>query len=289
MTREGRVTLAGGRTLAYVERGEPDGYPIVFHHGTPGSRHGHHPDPDVYRGIRFFTFDRPGYGLSDPLPGRRVADVAPDVSALADDLGLERFAVFGASGGGPHALACAALLPDRVDRALVMVGAAPSDDPEFDFMAGMAEVNVIEFGAALEGEEALAGVLAPWVEQIAEDPEGMLDRLAEELPAADREVVSRPEIRAEILASFGESVRQGARGWIDDDLAFASAWGFDLADVGPEVRLLQGDLDVLVPRAHCEYLARKLPRSTFELVPGAGHMLFDHWPDALARLAGQPS
>jgi pimeloyl-ACP methyl ester carboxylesterase len=282
--REGRVTLADGRTLAYVERGERDGYPVVFQHGTPGSRHGHHPDPEVYRGIRFFTFDRPGYGLSDPLPGRRVADVAADVSALADHLGLERFAVFGASGGGPHALACAALLPDRVDRALVMVGAAPSDDPEFDFMAGMAEVNVVEFGAALEGEETLAQVLAPWVEQIAEDPEGMLDRLAAELPDYDREVVSRPEIRAEIVASFGESVRQGARGWIDDDLAFARSWGFDLADVGPEVRLLQGDLDVLVPRAHCEYLAGKLPRATFELVPGAGHMLFDHWPDALAQL-----
>jgi pimeloyl-ACP methyl ester carboxylesterase len=287
--QEGRVTLADGRTLAYVERGEPDGYPVVFHHGTPGSRHGHHPDPDVYRGIRFFTVDRPGYGLSDPLPGRRVADVAADVSELADHLGLERFAVFGASGGGPHALACAALLSDRVDRALVMVGAAPSDDPEFDFVAGMADVNVTEFGAALEGEEALAVVLAPWVEQVAEDPEGMLDRLAEELPDYDREVVSRPEIRAEILASFGESVRQGARGWIDDDLAFASPWGFDLADVRGEVRLLQGELDVLVPRAHCEYLADKLPRATFELVPGAGHMLFDHWPDALTRLAGQRS
>lgn len=284
MAHEGRVTLADGRTLAYVERGEPDGLPVVFHHGTPGSRHGHHPDPDVYRGVRFFTFDRPGYGLSDPRPGRRVADVAADVSALADHLGLERFAVFGASGGGPHALACAALLPDRVERALVMVGAAPSDDPEFDFMAGMADVNVIEFGAALEGEDALAAVLAPWVEQIASDPEGMIDRLAAELPDYDREVVSRPEIRAELVASFGESVRQGARGWIDDDLAFASSWGFDLADVGPEVRLLQGELDVLVPRAHCEYLAVKLPRATFQLVPGAGHMLFDHWPDALARL-----
>ncbi len=284
MAHEGRVTLADGRTLAYVERGEPDGLPVVFHHGTPGSRHGHHPDPDVYRGVRFFTFDRPGYGLSDPRPGRRVADVAADVSALADHLGLERFAVFGASGGGPHALACAALLPDRVERALVMVGAAPSDDPEFDFMAGMADVNVTEFGAALEGEDALAAVLAPWVEQIASDPEGMIDRLAAELPDYDREVVSRPEIRAELVASFGESVRQGARGWIDDDLAFASSWGFDLADVGPEVRLLQGELDVLVPRAHCEYLAVKLPRATFQLVPGAGHMLFDHWPDALARL-----
>ena len=228
--------------------------------GPPGSRHGHHPDPDVYRGVRFFTFDRPGYGLSDPRPGRRVADVAADVSALADHLGLERFAVFGASGGGPHALACAALLPGpgRARRSS-WSARAPSDDPEFDFMAGMADVNVTEFGAALEGEDALAAVLAPWVEQIASDPEGMIDRLAAELPDYDREVVSRPEIRAELVASFGESVRQGARGWIDDDLAFASSWGFDLADVGPEVRLLQGELDVLVPRAHGEYLADQAP------------------------------
>ena len=284
MTREGTVRTEDGRTLAYFERGDPNGAPVVFHHGTPGSRVGHHPDPAVYEGVRFIAYDRPGYGLSDPQPGRTVSSAAEDVRTLTDHLGLDRVSVFGVSGGGPHALACAALLPRRITRAGVMVGAAPSDDPELDFMAGMADVNVIEFSAALEGPEAVGTVLAPWVEQIEGDPDGMIDALASELPEYDREVVARPEFRAELRASVVESVRQGARGWIDDDVAFASAWGFDPADVGVEVRLWQGELDVLVPRSHGEYLGRKIPDARFELIPGAGHLLFDHWRGALAWL-----
>lgn len=279
------LETADGRRLAYVERGAADGFPVVLNHGTPGSRFGNHPDSTVYDGIRLITYDRPGYGLSDARPGRVVADAAADVSALADHLGLDRFAVFGISGGGPHALASAALLPGRVVRAGVMVGAAPSDDPAFDFMAGMAEVNVTEFGAAREGEESLAAVLAPWVAQSASDPDGVVDALVAELPEYDREVLSRPEVRAELRKSIVESVRQGARGWIDDDLAFAASWGFALAEVHAEVRLWQGELDVLVPRSHGEYLAEHLPNATFELVPGAGHMLFDHWRETLAWLA----
>jgi pimeloyl-ACP methyl ester carboxylesterase len=284
MTREGTVRTKDGRTLAYLERGDPDGAPVVFHHGTPGSRIGHHPDPAVYEGVRFLSHDRPGYGRSDPAPGRTVASAAEDVRMLADHLGLGRFAVFGVSGGGPHALACAALISARVTRAGVMVGAAPSDDPEFDFTAGMAEVNVTEFGAAREGADALAVVLAPWIEQSTHDPDGTIDALAAELPEYDREVVSRPDVRAEFRASLVESVRQGARGWIDDDLAFAAPWGFELADVRVPTRLWQGEQDVLVPRSHGEYLARRIPGATFELVPGAGHLLFDHWPDVLAWL-----
>jgi pimeloyl-ACP methyl ester carboxylesterase len=282
--REGTLETADGRRLAYLERGAADGSPVVVHHGTPGSRLGNHPDPTVYDGIHFIAYDRPGYGLSDPRPGRVVADAAADVSALADHLGLDRFALFGISGGGPHALASAALLPERVVRAGVMVGAAPSDDPALDFTAGMAEVNITEFGAAREGEEALAAVLAPWVEQSARDPDGVLDALVAELPAYDREVLSRPGVRAELRNSILESVRQGARGWIDDDLAFATSWGFSLADVRTEVRLWQGELDVLVPRSHGDYLAERLPHATFELVPAAGHMLLDHWRETLAWL-----
>ena len=283
--REGRLKAPDGRRLAYVERGDPEGRPVVLHHGTPASRLGNHPDPTVYEGIRFIAYDRPGYGLSDPRPGRVVADAATDVGALADHLGLDRFAVFGISGGGPHALACAALLPRRVGRVGVMVGAAPSDDPALDFMAGMADVNITEFSAAREGEEALAAVLAPWVEQSSRDPDGVLDALAAELPEYDGEVLSRPEVRAELRKSIVESVRQGARGWIDDDLAFAAPWGFSLDDVHAEARLWQGELDVLVPRAHGDYLAERLPDATFELVPGAGHMLLDHWGETLAWLA----
>jgi pimeloyl-ACP methyl ester carboxylesterase len=284
----GTFTTAEGVELAYLEVGDPEGSPILYHHGTPGSRLEHHPSEDVYldREIRWIAYDRPGYGRSGREPGRRVASAAGYAGALADHLGLERFALMGVSGGGPHTLACAALLPGRVTRAAVLVGAAPSDDPAFDFFAGMAEVNLEEFGAAAAGKEAVTAVLDPQVETIRSEPDELLDALASELPAPDQAMLARPEVRAIVRSSFVESVHQGSGGWVDDDLAFVTAWGFELADVPTEVRLWQGELDVLVPRSHGEYLAAHLPNAEFNLVPDAGHLLLDHWPDALDWLLG---
>ena len=288
MAREGACRTAQGLELTYLEVGDPDGSPVLYHHGTPGSRLEHHPDEGVYldRKIRWIAYDRPGYGRSSREAGRRVASAAAYAEALADYLRLERFALMGVSGGGPHTLACAALLPDRVSRAAVLVGAAPSDDPAFNFLDGMAEVNLEEFGAALAGEEAITALLDPQVETIRSEPDELLDALASELPAPDQAMLARPEVRAIVRSSFVESVRQGSGGWVDDDLAFATAWGFELADVPTEVRLWQGDLDVLVPRSHGEYLAAHLPNAEFNVVPDAGHLLLDHWPDALDWLVG---
>jgi pimeloyl-ACP methyl ester carboxylesterase len=290
VAKEGAFRKAEGLELAYLEIGDPDGSPVLYHHGTPGSRLEHHPDEGVYldREIRWIAYDRPGYGQSSREPGRRVASAAAYAEALADHLGLERFGLMGVSGGGPHTLACAALLPGRVTRVAVLVGAAPSDDPAFDFLEGMADVNLEEFGAALAGEEAITALLDPQVETIRSQPDELLDALASELPAPDQAMLARPEIRAIVRDSFVESVRQGSGGWADDDLAFATAWGFQLADVPTEVQLWQGDLDVLVPRSHGEYLAAHLPNAEFNVVPNAGHLLLDHWPDALDWLVGGP-
>jgi pimeloyl-ACP methyl ester carboxylesterase len=285
MLSERTVRTAAGRTLAYAEWGDPDGIPVVFHHGTPGSRLDRHPDDAVYEGFRILAADRPGYGGSDRDAGRTVASAAGDTAALANDLGIDTFAVLGVSGGGPHALACAALLPERVTRAAIIVGAAPSDDPDFDFLAGMAEINQKEFGAALQGRDAIEAELDPWVEAAATNPEAVIDEIAAQLPEYDQEVIGRPPVRAVVRDSLAESIRQGTAGWADDDLAFATGWGFSVEDVRVPVRLWQGELDVLVPRSHGQYLARKIPGARFELVPGAGHMLLDHWPDVLGWLA----
>jgi pimeloyl-ACP methyl ester carboxylesterase len=286
-TREGTIELPDGRTLAYADRGPADGAPLVFHHGTPGSRAGHHPDARVYEdsGVRAVTYDRAGYGLSDRLEGRNVAAVAADVDALADALGFERFAIMGVSGGGPHALACAALLGGRVMRAAVMVTPAPYGDDGFDFLAGMTQSNLDEFGAALAGPEQIEGYLAPYVEVLQTKPEAILDELAAELPAPDQATIARPEVREMMTASWQEATRQGPAGWMDDDLAFTRPWGFDLADVGVEVRIWQGELDVLAPQTHGRYVAEQLPNATFELVDGQGHMLYDNWGEALAWAA----
>ena len=161
--REGSARTADGRSLAFVERGAAEGAPVIVCHGTPGSRFARHPDPEIYarHGVRMVAYDRPGYGGSDPLEGRSVADAAADVAAIADELGFERFAVVGGSGGAPHALACGALLGDRVLRVGAMVTPAPSDT-DFDFFDGLADLNVKEFGAALEGKEAIDAFIQPY-------------------------------------------------------------------------------------------------------------------------------
>ena len=133
-----RVAAADGRTLTIAECGDPDGFPVFFLHGTPGSRFAGQGFASAYAdvGARVVTYDRPGYGGSDRLRGRRVVDCVADVSSIADSLGLERFAVTGVSFGGPHSLAVAARLPERVTRAACVVGVAPFDTPDFDWFAG---------------------------------------------------------------------------------------------------------------------------------------------------------
>jgi len=288
--RTGHVQTADGRRLTYRDAGDPGAAAVFSHHGTPGSRLDRHPEEDAMiadLGLRMITYDRPGYGESDPHPGRHVVDAAADVAAIADHLGVERFNVVGTSGGGPHALACSARLTDRISRVGVVVGVGPSDDPDFDFLTGMDQLNLDEFAAARESQEALAAYLQPFVDQAQRDPDALLDELAEHLPPADQEVFRRPQFRALGKESLAESVRQGSRGWADDDRAFATGWGFPLAEATCETRLWQGEMDVLVPRAHCAYLGERLPNARFELIPGAGHALADHWRDILTWLAGR--
>jgi pimeloyl-ACP methyl ester carboxylesterase len=277
--REGTVTAPDGRKLAYLERGAESGLPVFALHGTPGSRFVRHSDPTLYErhGVRWIAYDRPGYGLSDPHLGRSVADAPADVAAIADALGLDRFAVVGGSGGAPHALACGALLGDRMIRVGAVVTPAPPDAEDFDFYEGLADVNVKEFNAAREGREAIEALLEPWVDQIRTDVDALIEELLTELPEIDRRRAAQPDQREIMRESWTEAVRQGSRGWADDDLAFAKPWGFDLGDVTVETRVWQGELDVLTPRPHGEYVASRLPNGQFELLQGGGHFLDEEW------------
>ena len=286
--REGTLTTADGRTLAFFERGAADGVPTIACHGTPGSRYTRHPDPQMYErhGVRVVCYDRPGYGRSDPHFGRSVADAAEDVVAIADELGFERFVVVGGSGGAPHALACGALLADRVIRVGALVTPAPSDDDSFDFNEGLADLNVREFAAAQQGPEAIEAFLQPYVDGIRADVDAVIEEILSELPEVDRKLASRPAVRAVMKEGFSEAVRQGSRGWADDDLAFAKPWGFELEDVTAETRIWQGELDVLTPRGHGEYVASRLPNARFELLEGGGHFLDEEWAVVLDWLVG---
>jgi len=267
------IRTADGRRLSVDIGGHPDGSPVFLLHGTPGSRLGPHPRGMIlYRlGVRLISYDRPGYGSSDRHRGRRVADVAKDVAAIADAYGVDHFAVVGRSGGGPHALACAALLPDRVTRAAVLVGFAPPSADGLDWLAGMAASNIIHYTAAAAGGDVLAAWLGPAAEAIRAEPAELLTRLRGELPDPDRQVVANPRIRALLVASYSEALRASAYGWVDDTLAFLARWGFSLASVAIPVLVWHGEKDVFSPVSHAVWLATRMSGATVIVQSGAAH------------------
>jgi pimeloyl-ACP methyl ester carboxylesterase len=268
-----------GRTLGYAVWGDRDGFPILGLHGTPGSRLERWPREDFYvdLGVCLVTHDRAGYGRSDRRRGRRVADEVADVRALADELGFERFGVTGGSGGGPHSLACAALMPDRVVRAACIVGVAPLGTPgleQDDWVTGMDNENVKEFGWALAGEEVLTreleGVYAQMKERVAEDPSNILEGF--DLSDSDRAALAQPELRQIIRESTFEHSARGVDGWVDDDLAFVHPWGFDVQQISVPVLVRYGSADVLSPPVHGEWLAANVPGCIVKVDTVAGHL-----------------
>lgn len=268
------VTGPGGRKLAVVEDGDPDGVAVLHHHGTPGSRllYSKWVADAASRGIRLIGYDRPGYGGSDRDPGRSVANCAADCAAIADALGADRFATWGASGGGPHALACAALLGDRVVAATSIAGAAPSDADDLDFMAGMGEDNVDEFTAAYEGEETLRPLLKLMAN-------GMLGATVDQLLQELRTILSPPDVAVVsgelgefLLASSHTGVGDRVDGWLDDDFAFVKPWGFDPTAIAVPLQVWQGEQDLMVPAAHGRWLASHLPGVDARISAEDGHL-----------------
>lgn len=266
-----------GRTLTFAEWGDPDGYPVFSLHGTPNSRYARHHDEGKYveAGARLITYDRPGYGRSDRNRGRRVVDCVSDVATIADTLGIDRFAITGASGGGPHALAVAARLPDRVVRAAAAVSPAPYDVADFDWFEGMDPLNVREIQWALGGEAVLAPELereaAEMQERVAADPAKILgDDWG--LSEADRAELARPERRDVIRQDVSEALRTGVWGWVDDTLAFVEPWGFDVREIRVPTRIIYGLTDVLAPARHGQWLAANVPKAEVVAEEGAGHL-----------------
>jgi pimeloyl-ACP methyl ester carboxylesterase len=281
------VRTADGRRLSTQLYGDPDGRPVFLLHGTPGSRLGPHPRSSVLHrlGVRLISFDRPGYGGSDRLAGRRVADAAADVLAIADAYGLDGFSVVGRSGGGPHALACAALLPERTRRAAVLVGLAPPGADGLDWYDGMAQSNVLEFTAAANGYADIVAHTKAVAEAVRANPASLIERLQAELPAPDQRVVADRGIQSMLIETYAEALRTSDYGWIDDALAFCSPWGFDPASVTVPVLLWHGASDVLSPASHARWLADRIPTAAVVVQAGAAHFgALDVLPDILRWL-----
>jgi pimeloyl-ACP methyl ester carboxylesterase len=248
-----------GRTLEVHEEGDPAGLPVIVHHGTPMAGIAYEPHVELAReqGIRLIGYDRPGYGPSTRAPGRRVADCVPDITDIADALELDRFATWGVSGGGPHALACAALCDERLTATASLAAVAPYGADGLAWLEGMGEDNHIEFGKVLEGEAALRS----YCEAVAGER-----REPEELAQAIASLLG-PEDRAVLTGRFAEymidcerhGLASGVDGWVDDDLAFAEPWGFEVAEIATPVLLLHGEDDRFVPVSHGRWLAERIP------------------------------
>jgi pimeloyl-ACP methyl ester carboxylesterase len=263
-----------GRTLDVYVDGREGAFPLLFHNGTPSSGQLYAPFVEAasQRGLRMVSFSRPGYGSSTRKPGRSVADVSPDVEAVLNELGAYRFYTLGWSGGGPHALACAALLPERLIGAATVGGLAPYDAEGLDWMAGMGQENVAAFGAARAGDTALRTFLEGVGPAFATvTPDEVASRLGNLVSGVDRSAI-RGEAAAWLADVFRESVRNGIWGWHDDELAFVRQWGFDLRDIKIPVAIWQGAQDRMTPYAHGEWLASHIPGVQPHLLPDHGHL-----------------
>jgi pimeloyl-ACP methyl ester carboxylesterase len=285
------LRLADGRSLDVAVSGRDDATPLVFHHGTPSGSLQYRPfaRAAVACGLRLVSYSRPGYASSTRQPDRDVAGCAADVAAILDHLGADRCYTAGASGGGPHALACAALLPDRVYAAAALASPAPYDAEGLEWLAGGGELNVVEFNAALQGETAVRPLLEQWHGAMnAGGAEGMRDEMASLLGAADLAALAGG--LAEYLHE-GVVETGGVDGWLDDDLAFVSPWGFGLETIAIPVLIRHGEQDRFVAADHSRWLGAHIPGAEVRITANDGHLtLYEHAiPEIQAWLLGHRS
>jgi pimeloyl-ACP methyl ester carboxylesterase len=273
--KERDVRASDGRRLHIYEAGAPDGELIVIHHGTPASGllWDRWAADAALRGLHLVSYDRPGYDRSDRHAGRTVADAAADTAAIADACGATRFRTWGGSGGGPHALACAALLPDRIIAAATLASVAPYEADGLDWSGGMGQDNLDEFAAAVAGESALRPFLSAVAPQLAAaGAAGLAQMMRTLLPPVDVAVLDDGELAEYSYEFMARGVRQGVDGWLDDDLAFVQPWGFDPASIRVPLLLLQGRHDMMVPFSHGQWLANHIPAATAQLTEDDGHL-----------------
>jgi pimeloyl-ACP methyl ester carboxylesterase len=286
------VQTPDGRTLAIEEAGDPNGRPVLVHLGTPNSRHLYQPNTidAAVRGLRLISYDRPGYGGSDPQPGRSVADCAADVRAICAELGIERLAMWGISGGGPHVLACAALLPDLVTAAASLASLAPLDAEGIDWFDGMGELNVEDIQLFLRDRAASRAKLEADREEIlAASPAELADGLQTLLSPVDAAVLKNA-LADYLVYCDHEGLAPGGEGWWEDSVALSDPWGFDLSAISIPVLLMHGRQDKFVPFGHGQWLAAHIPGVEARLFDQDGHLtlLANRIPEVHAWLADRP-
>jgi pimeloyl-ACP methyl ester carboxylesterase len=273
-TNQHVVPAPDGRMLAVEEAGDPGGLAVLVHNGTPNSRHLYAPvvADATARGLRLICYDRPGYGGSSPQPGRTVADCAADVRAICDGLGITRLVAWGISGGGPHLLATAALLPDLVLAAAALASLAPFDAEGLDWFDGMGEENARDFKLAATDPEA---ALAQCEEQRTEVMGATAETLAATMPSLltpTDAAVFTGELAEYLDWSGREGLAPGAEGLFADGMAFANQWTFEVSSISVPMLLLHGREDKFVPFGHGQWLAANINGVDARLLDHDGHL-----------------
>ena len=290
------VTMPDGRSLMLELGGDPTGLPILVFNGTPNSRHLYRPwlEDAAQHGIRLISYDRPGYGGSTSQPGRSVADCAADVRTIAATLGLPRLALWGASGGGPHALACAALLPDLVVAASVLGSIAPYGAPGLDYFSGMGKDNVDDIRLYLSDPTAARlKSHQDRLDMLSRAPDEHGEGLKTLLSPVDAAVLV-DDFAVWLTASIADGLATSDEGWWEDGVAHLAPWGFDLETIRIPVQVWHGRHDQFVPYQHGAWLAEHIPGCEPHLSESEGHLslLANRVPEVhrwLAVQLGSPS
>ncbi len=271
------VPTPDGRTLEVLDTGSRDGFPLVVHHGTPQGAvpFGILERPAAERNLRVISYSRPGYGSSTPRADATttatVADDATDTATILDHLGISEFVTLGWSGGGPRALACAAVLPGRCRAATCGVGIAPPAEFDGDVRDGMAPENVDEYTAAFAGPAELERHLGTQTDYFSVTADQIADALGELAPPVDRAALTG-ELAEYLASSMRAAGRQGIVGWLGDDLTHIRPWGFDVGAITVPVAVWQGTEDKMVPFEHAKWLAAHVAGARAHLVQGEGHL-----------------
>jgi pimeloyl-ACP methyl ester carboxylesterase len=278
--------LTDGRDLAYEQYGDPQGKPVLFFHGTPGSRLFHPPEEVTRRmGVRLICVERPGYGGSTFQPGRQILDWPADVCALVDALGIQTFAVAGHSGGGPYSLACAYRLPERISAAAVLSGAGPVDAPGAS--DGLTFLHWLAFKIGRHAPWSLIRTLT-WLffRKSAADPASAIDLDTRDRSAADEAVLRIPGVRENCIESDVEAYRQGLTGFSWEVRLLTRPWGFPLEGIKIPVYLWHGTADDFTTTGMARYMGEKIPLGNIYLYQDEGHMLLvPHWEEILTAIA----
>lgn len=268
------TTTADGRKLNLWLSGAEDGRTLVFHRGTPDPPA---PWPEFERaavdfGLRVVSYARPGYSGSTRHRGRDVAAAAADTESVLDALGVAEFIALGHSGGGPHALACAALLPGRCLAGVTVASVAPHPAAGLDWLEGMAEENVVEFGHAVEGEDSYRAFLEKEIENYADvSADDVVAALGGLISDVDKAVLTG-DMAERSAQNLRRVARDGLDGWIDDGLAFIKPWGFELEDITTPTSIWQGRHDKMVPFSHGHWLVTRMPQARAHLLEEEGHL-----------------